>query len=101
MFLAKGLPVERTKIRHKPVLQQNGAYDSRAKCKVNMAMPRQLRAWSKDNEQVDLPADWKTRSVVATVTVKALYVVSNMSGPVLEATDVMLCSSEAMDVCPF
>lgn len=89
-------------ILNKAVLQPNEAYDSSVTCIVNMQMPRQLRVWNEDKDQVGLPVEWKTHNVVAAMTAEARYVVSNMFGSILEATDVRSCEQNgAMAVCRF
>ena len=100
-FFGKELSEEHIKLMYKPMLPDNGTYDKTLKCKVNLEMPRKLKAWDEDKQQTELPTEWKNRSVVAAITIKSLYFVANMFGPTLEATDVMLCANDAMDVCPF
>ena len=86
---------------YRPILPENGSYDKALKCKINLEQPRKVRLWNEDKEQVELPSEWKDLKVCVAITIKSLYFASNMFGVVLEATDVMLCTKDAMDVCPF
>ena len=100
-FFNKELSLEHLKMMYRPILPENGSYDKNLKCKVNLENPRKLRVWNEDKEPMELPSEWKDLKVCAAIAINSMYFASNMFGVVLEATDVMLCSADAMDVCPF
>ena len=98
----KSLSHEQVSMCYKPCLNHSPPYSPNVKCKINIGDDaNQVTVWNDDGKNIDIPQLFRKSKVTAELTLRAVWLASNMCGLSLQSDHIMLCQKEADTPCPF
>jgi len=80
--------------------EKNGiTYTPTMRTKIIVAGPNSIKCWNPDKTSREQPVDWKSCLITPIVTVKAIWMMSNQCGILLQAEHAII--EDLIEECPF
>ena len=93
---------DQVSMTYKPCLNHSPPYPPNVKAQINIGDDaNQVTVWNDDGEKIALPQFFRNSKVTAELSLRAVWLASNMAGLSIPCEHIMLCQKEPETPCPF